>query len=139
MTFLRPFFVVRHACGGAKPCFCDAANKERFYPNAADLLQVVDAAADDTDRHPFWGIIHVPHIDDGLASFNKSLAGFLATAGAAGTPFGFGTGFEYDCEEGGWLRDFPELHKPLGPPSGPPVLSRVNHTSGHQAEVITRK
>ena len=28
------------ACGGKKPCYCDAANKERFYPNVNDLKQV---------------------------------------------------------------------------------------------------
>lgn len=127
-----------YACGGRKPCFCDAANKERFYPNESDLQQVVDAASVDNGRNPFWGIIHVPHIDDSIGNFNKSLAGFLATAGGAGTPFGYGVGFEYDCEEGGWLRDFPEIHKPLGPPAGPPKVSDVNVTARSRAAIFTR-
>lgn len=127
-----------YSCDGKTPCFCDAANKERFYPNENDLQQVVDAAGVDNGLNPFWGIIHVPHINDAIGNFNKSLAGFLATAGAAGTPFGFGVGFEYECEEGGWLRDFSELHKPLGPPAGPPKVSNVNITAGSRAAVFTR-
>ena len=27
-------------CAGKTPCYCDAANKERFYPNEQDLMQV---------------------------------------------------------------------------------------------------
>ena len=34
-------------------------------------------------------------MNEGVGNFNKSLAGFLATAGGAGTPFGYGVGFEY--------------------------------------------
>ena len=113
-------------CGGRKPCWCDAANKERFYPNENDLAQVAAAANGTSWRGgDFWGIIHVPHIDAGFANFNKSLAGFLATAGGNGAAFGYGWGFQYDCEGGGWTRDFPELHKPLGPPAGPPKISNV--------------
>ena len=33
-------------------------------------------------------------MNEGVGNFNKSLAGFLATAGGAGTPFGYGVGFE---------------------------------------------
>jgi hypothetical protein len=125
------------ACGGKKPCYCDAANKERFYPNEHDLEQVVGAAGDDNGRNPYWGIIHVPHIDDdGRTNFNKSIAGFLATAGGAGTPFGYGLGFEYDCESGGWLRDFPELHKPLGPPAGPPKVTDVQNLGHNQKSAV---
>jgi hypothetical protein len=98
-------------CGGKRPCFCDAANKERFYPNEHDLEEVVGAASVDNGRNPFWGIIHVPHINDRADSFNKSLAGFLATAGGGGTPFGYGVGFEYPCEDGGWLTEHPELDR----------------------------
>jgi hypothetical protein len=128
------------ACDGQKKCYCDAANKERFYPNEHDLEQVVGAAADDNGSvgQPFWGIIHVPHIDDGRVNFNKSLAGFLATAGGLGTPFGYGVGFEYDCEEGGWLRDFAELDKKLGEPSGPPKISNKVKVNRSTAAVFSR-
>lgn len=125
-------------CGGKKPCYCDAANKERFYPNENDLEQVVAAAAEDNnasspappppDTPGFWGIIHVPHINQGHVNFNKSLAGFLATAGAPDTAFGFGVGFEYPCEDGGWLVDYPEMRQPLGPPTGPPSITHVNRS-----------
>jgi hypothetical protein len=131
-----------YACGGKKPCYCDAANKERFYPNANDLEQVVAAAAEDnmhgSSAASFWGIIHVPHIDDGDVNFNKSLAGFLATAGAPAVAFGYGVGFEYDCDEGGWLVDHPELSQPLGPPAGPPIVTHANHSRGNQHAVFTR-
>jgi len=124
------------ACGGKKPCYCDAANKERFYPNVNDLKQVVAAANDDNGLgHPFWGIIHVPHINEQRTNFNKSLAGFLATAGGAGTPFGFGVGFGYDCEEGGWLKEYPELDKPLGRPAGPAKVAQQPDGS----TIFTRK
>eukprot|EP01043_Picozoa_sp_COSAG02_P047162 COSAG02_NODE_4491_length_5296_cov_107.763299_1_plen_360_part_00 len=127
------------ACEGKTPCYCDAANKERFYPNEHDLEQVVAAAGENNGRRPYWGIIHVPHIDNSRANFNKSLAGFLATAGGAGTPFGFGLGFEYDCEAGGWMRDFPELHQRVGSPTGPPNVSNVINLGRNQrAAVFTR-
>ena len=127
------------ACNNKAKCYCDAANKERFYPNENDLEQVDDAAADDNGSgQPFWGIIHVPHIDDGRNNFNKSLAGFLATAGGAGTPFGYGVGFEYECEGGGWLRDFPELDQKLGEPSGPPKVSNKVKVNRSTAAVFSR-
>lgn len=130
------------ACGGKTPCFCDAANKERFYPNENDLMQVVHAAqVNDGLGHDFWGIIHVPHINERRANFNKSIAGFLATSGAASTAFGFGVGFGYDCEEGGWLVHYPELDQPLGPPLGPPKITNVSGGGGRspQSAVFTRR
>ena len=65
------------ACDGKEPCYCDA---------------VVGAESDDNGRNPLWGIIHVPHIDDAEVNFNKSLAGFLATAGGSGTRGACSTG-----------------------------------------------
>jgi hypothetical protein len=32
---------------------------------------------------------------------------------------GYGVGFGYDCDTGGWLRSFPELTKALGQPTSP--------------------
>lgn len=130
------------ACGGKTPCFCDAANKERFYPGENDLAQVVDSAQDqDGLGHPFWGIIHVPHVNEKRASFNKSLAGFLATAGGAGTPFGYGVGFEYDCEQGGWLREYAELDQSVGPPAGPPKITNMSGGGGRgpTTAIFTRR
>ena len=93
----------------------------------------------DNGRNPFWGIIHVPHINDGPVNFNKSLAGFLATAGGSGTPFGYGVGFEYPCEDGGWLTEHPELDRPVGEPAGPPKESVYsNEGKGKKAAVFTR-
>ena len=107
-------------CNGRRPCFCDGANKERFYGGAGDLEQV--AANGLRDGGGYAALVHVPHIDRGRAVFNKALAGYLATASAQ---TGFGLGFGYPCDSGGWLRNsstFPELAKPLGKPLAPPRL-----------------
>ena len=46
----------------------------------------------------------------------------------------FAAGGRYDCEEGGWLREFPELEQKLGPPTGPPKMSD-RHSSGPRSPV----
>jgi hypothetical protein len=59
-------------------------------------------------------IVHVPHINGNVGIFNTSFAAFLLGA-YNGT--GFGIGFQYDCEQGGWLDlDLYPLKQKLGPP-----------------------
>ena len=47
----------------------------------------------------------------------------------------FAAGGRYDCEEGGWLREFPELEQKLGPPTGPPKMSD-RHSSGRTVTAV---
>jgi hypothetical protein len=70
-----------YRCNGKLPCFCDGANKERFYGNAGDLEQVREHG--ELQNGTLGALVHVPHIDVGLRMFNKSLAGFLATGNLA--------------------------------------------------------
>jgi len=110
-----------YSCNGKVPCFCDGGNEERFYGGQKDVAAVVENAA---SANP-GAIIHVPHIDSGGHTFNKGIAGFLVSAGAN---TGVGTGFGYDCDQGAWLRPHPELHKAVGLPKGPPVISKDGMT-----------
>ena len=111
----------------------------RFGCDPRELVGCVQCV---TTYSPVEHVRLTDRLSAGLANFNKSLAGFLAVAGAAGAPFGYGWGFQYDCEAGGWLRDFPDLERPLGPPAGPPTISHVTPPPsgrGAPAAVFTRR
>lgn len=102
-----------YACDGEANCFCNASNSERFGGGPPGAVQLMDYAK----ANPDGGVVvHVPHINDGMAIFEQAFAAFLLGAGDGD---GFGLGFQYECGRGGWLEvdKFP-LQQKLGPPLG---------------------
>ena len=65
--------------------------------------------------------MHVPHINDGEATFQRAFAAFLL---GAGDGHGFGLGFQYECARGGWLEtDKYPLAQKLGAPLADAAIS----------------
>jgi hypothetical protein len=125
-------------------CYCSASNDERWGGGDDGVTALTSYGA----AHPSKGVIvHVPHVMMGNAVsvavsintrrpcypkaetsrvwrrvpvwwrqiFNSSLASYLLGANDGD---GYGIGFGYDCETGGWLKWEPIMDKPLGAPTG---------------------
>lgn len=131
-----------YACDSEIGCFCTASNDERFGGGISGAVSLMDYNKVRQSRNepshstrfflvivsshvhllpqenPRGGVIvHVPHIAPYNAGiFNRSFAAFLL---GAYDGYGFGIGFQYDCQLGGWLDvdKFPLAQK-LGPPLG---------------------
>lgn len=110
-------------------CYCTASNDERWGGGSDGVVAVTSY----NSASPAKGVIvHVPHNAVHNEVYNSSLASFLL---AAGDGDGYGIGFDYECELGGWLNWDADLDKPLGAPSGPAVNASNIWTRGFASGV----
>eukprot|EP00040_Diaphanoeca_grandis_P001535 m.276018 g.276018 ORF g.276018 m.276018 type:complete len:417 (-) comp122007_c0_seq1:25-1275(-) len=131
-----------YSCKKGGKCFCSASNDERWGggSDGVQALQTYDSA------NPENGVIvHVPHNVVGGDIFASTIASFLL---GASDNDGYGIGFGYDCETGGWLKWDRVLDLPLGAPLAAAqitnstelgLLFRRNFTSGVQAYMNATK